>query len=131
MLSLLLISFFTSARSSWRCQQYKSGLRAKFAVIKVVVKMQSEYEAGRLPSLNNDKQTTAGNINILLTLYICCECSLPCWNFKQLVAWIIKPTVRSETASPDNKIMGGSERREGEVTILRSTSVEHLRHSQR
>ena len=52
MLSLSLISFFTSARSSWRRQKYKSGFNAEFANIKVVVKMQSEYEAGRLPSVN-------------------------------------------------------------------------------
>ena len=34
-----------------------------------------------------------------------------------------KPTVRSETASPDNKIMGGgSERREGEVVMTVKTN---------
>ena len=47
MLSLSLISFLTSARSSWRRQQYKSCFKAEFAVIKVVVKMQSEHEAGK------------------------------------------------------------------------------------
>ena len=34
---------------------------------------------------------------------------------------IIKPTVRSETASPDNKIMEGCERRDGEVTMTVKT----------